>query len=89
MTRSLEERFYLSRYVSRTTEDLIKERKYDRSTVRKEEIVIQFSDIRDFTSSTESNPLNMIINTLNKILSVQAEVVGKFGGDIDKLKLMA
>ncbi|MBN2352350.1 MAG: HAMP domain-containing protein [Spirochaetales bacterium] len=85
MIKGLKERFHLSKYVSRSTENLIVSgggRAEDGVTQKR--IVVLFSDVRGFTSFTESRPPETVINVLNEILQAQTEIVEKCGGDIDK-----
>jgi len=84
MIQGLEERFHLSKYVSRTTENLIRQRGEIRTDGVRQNLTVLFSDIRQFTRFSESNPPAEVIQTLNRILQVQAETVEKFQGDIDK-----
>ncbi len=46
---------------------------------------IYYSDIRSFTSLADSLPPGDVVDFLNTIMSVQIEIIKKYGGDIDKL----
>jgi adenylate cyclase len=46
--------------------------------------VILFSDIRNFTAYAETVPPDRVVALLNRYLQAQADVVEKYGGDIDK-----
>lgn len=84
MIKGLEERFHLSKYVSKSTEELISKRgEGEREGVKKKATVL-FSDIRNFTRYAESHQPDEVIKTLNLILQAQAETVEKHNGDIDK-----
>ena len=45
---------------------------------------VMFSDIRGFTSFSESVPAEVVVEMLNRVLEAQARVVVAHGGDIDK-----
>lgn len=87
MIKGLEERFILSRYVSNTTERFIKSSSVSEKESNfgeKREVTVLFSDIRSFTSFSESHSPEVVVENLNKILGGQSEIVEKYNGDIDK-----
>lgn len=84
MIKGLNERFHLSKYVSRTTENLIVRGGTSDVQSEKKRITVLFSDIRGFTSYTEAQEPETVIRELNSILEAQAEIVEQYGGDIDK-----
>ena len=43
-----------------------------------------FSDIRSFTSYSELNTPQEVVNSLNRVLNFQTQVIQKNGGDVDK-----
>ncbi len=45
---------------------------------------ILFTDIRGFTAYSETVPPETVVDMLNRYLQVQADIVEKYGGDIDK-----
>jgi adenylate cyclase len=80
MVEGLHERFKLSKYVSSTTIDSLKtEKKGERIP-----LTILFTDIRSFTSYAENKQPESVVESLNKILNFQSEIIHKNGGDIDK-----
>lgn len=83
MIKNVEERFKLSKYVSKTTDKFIQSDGEIAEGERKE-ITVLFSDVRGFTSYSENNDPQTVIKNLNFILQSQAEIVEKYGGDIDK-----
>ena len=47
-------------------------------------MAILFSDVRQFSNFAETRDPEAVIELLNQVLSIQAEIVKKHGGDIDK-----
>lgn len=80
MVDGLYERFELSKYVSSSTLKSIKHSEKGTKT----EIAMFFSDIRGFTSFSEKVTPEFVVENLNKILTVQTEIIHRHGGDIDK-----
>ncbi len=83
MIKSIEERVKLSKYVSKSTDQLIQQNKEIKEGEKKK-ITVLFSDIRGFTSYSEKNNPQKVIKNLNLLLESQSEIVEKFGGDVDK-----
>ncbi|QEP44863.1 adenylate/guanylate cyclase domain-containing protein [Ectothiorhodospiraceae bacterium BW-2] len=46
---------------------------------------IYYSDIRSFSSLADSLPPAEVIDYLNRVMSIQIEIIKKYGGDVDKL----
>ncbi len=44
-----------------------------------------YSDVRAFTSFSESNAPEAVVDFLNRLMSLQVRIVGAHGGDVDKL----
>ncbi len=84
MTKGLRERLRLSKFVSKSTDDFVKQEGSEDEKAMRKNITILFSDIRGFTTYSEQHDADFVIEQLNKVLEVQAKVVHKFGGDIDK-----
>ncbi len=57
-------------------------KEYDK--VEKREITILFSDIRSFTSITEQNGAQQVVDFLNRHFNVMVSIIKKYGGSIDK-----
>ncbi len=86
MVLALRQKARMSRYVSVQTLAMIHgdEGGLDwRPPARKERAVL-FSDVRGFTAFSETHEPELVIETLNCLLSVQAEAVVACGGEIDK-----
>lgn len=81
MFQGVRERIKLSKYVSKSTDEIIKK---GEAETEKKLITVLFSDIRGFTSYSEKHKPEEVIENLNRILQVQADTVEKYGGDIDK-----
>jgi len=86
MVSGLKEKFRLYNYVSQGTIDAVKGSlggSGGHRTARKV-LVLFFSDVRGFTTYSESRDSEAVISSLNKILSLQSDIINKFGGDVDK-----
>lgn len=93
MFASVEERLRLSKYVSRSTEAMIRRTKSlaGQATVpaagggaQKQQVVVLFSDVRGFTRFADRADATLVIDRLNQVLDTQARIVERFEGDIDK-----
>ncbi len=80
MVEGLYERFQLSKFVSTSTINSLK----NKEEGVKESITLFFSDIRSFTSYSENKTPEEIVENLNKILGMQTSIIHKNGGDVDK-----
>lgn len=86
MIVGLRERFHLEKFVSQQTVDYVQrasEMGVKLGGERKMATVF-FSDVRGFTAFSEKVEPEKVVAMLNSILSRQAAIVKKFGGDIDK-----
>jgi len=80
MTVGLRERFELGKYVSGSTITAIRG---DQGSKRDHRVLL-FSDIRGFTSFSESRDAETVVLSLNKALDLQARIVNSHKGDVDK-----
>jgi class 3 adenylate cyclase len=65
--------------------DLINKKKSkEEEKVEKREITILFSDIRSFTTITEKNGAQEVVDFLNRHFNVMVSIIKKHGGTIDK-----
>ena len=75
----LNQRQQMLKFLSHTTVDSLEHRGGERRW-----IVAMFSDIRGFTSFCDGRDPASVVERLNQVLGIQAEIVAKHGGDIDK-----
>ena len=80
MVEGLYERFELSKFVSSSTIQSIR----DHEKGAKEEMTLFFSDIRSFTAYSERNQPQDVVDSLNRVLNFQTQVIQNNGGDVDK-----
>lgn len=85
MTAGLRERADMTRFVSASTMEMI-QRRPDEATRAGERrtMTVLFADIRGFTAYSEHRPPEDAVAMLNRYLSLQADLVKRFHGDIDK-----
>lgn len=85
MVLGLKERFLMSKFISSSTVQMIREEKGQiRLGGERKNVTVFFSDIRGFTSFAERVEPEVVIELLNKYLSRQAAIVLKHNGIIDK-----
>jgi adenylate cyclase len=86
MIAHLAERLELMKFVSHSTMSAI--RKAEDSGMRRggerRRVSVIFTDIRGYTSFSESVPPETVVEVLNRYFDVQAGLVNKYGGDVDK-----
>ena len=80
MVDGLYERYALSKFVSNSTiQSLRKEGEGEEIT-----LTLLFSDIRGFTSYSESRQAEEVVQKLNELLNMQSKIISQNNGDIDK-----
>jgi len=86
MAVGLKERFHLLRYVGSHTKEMIGQTSTTEADFvgQRVEVTVLFSDIRGFTAYSEKITPEEVIGMLNQYLSVQAELVEKYKGSVDK-----
>ncbi len=86
MVVAVKERLMMSRYVSGTTIEQIRQTRIDELDLKskREELCFFFSDIRGFTTFSERNTPDDVVRYLNQLLNLQVEIIKKHDGDIDK-----
>jgi adenylate cyclase len=80
MVQGLYERFQLSKFVSGSTLQSIR----NRERGAKAAMTLLFSDVRSFTSFAERQPPERVVEALNRLLNAQTEIIHRNGGDVDK-----
>lgn len=85
MIQGLRERADMQKFVSQSTVDMIQSTTHRKvSAGERLRLTIFFSDMRGFTAMTENRPPEETVKLLNSCLSLQADKVKKFHGDVDK-----
>lgn len=80
MVKGLHERFELRKYVSSTTLSNV----LDDQAGKNVQLTLFFSDVRGFTSFSERHSATEVVDRLNRLLSLQTELIITCGGDVDK-----
>ncbi|MGH9173894.1 MAG: adenylate/guanylate cyclase domain-containing protein [Vicinamibacterales bacterium] len=83
MTRGLRERADMQKFVSQSTMEMIQSPAHASAGERKR-LTILFSDVRGFSRFAEQRPPEHAVEWLNKCLGLQADLVRKHNGDVDK-----
>ncbi|HEV3041643.1 MAG TPA: adenylate/guanylate cyclase domain-containing protein [Candidatus Angelobacter sp.] len=85
MVQGLKERLAMSTFLSQATYEHIRRHPESPSAIsERTSMAILFSDVRQFSNFAETRDPEVVIQLLNQVLSLQAEIVNKRGGDIDK-----
>ncbi|KAF1082219.1 MAG: hypothetical protein GQF41_1859 [Candidatus Rifleibacterium amylolyticum] len=84
MTHGLDERERMTRYLSKSAVKAVESGEDAYMGGKKVPATVLFSDIRSFTTISESNPAEVVVSLLNDYFAVMNAVVEEHGGDIDK-----
>lgn len=85
MTEGLRERRDLQKFISRSAMERVRANVgHDLAAGERLVLTLFFSDMRGFTSLSEHKRPEEVVAMLNTCLGIQAELVKKFSGDIDK-----
>jgi len=84
MSHGLDERARMTRYLSKSAVEAVVSGEDGYMGGKKVPATILFSDIRGFTTISESNSPEVVVRLLNDYFAVMNEVVEEHGGDIDK-----
>jgi class 3 adenylate cyclase len=85
MTEGLRERSDMRKFMSQSTMEMIqKHEPRERRAGERSVITVLFADIRGFTSFAEHRPPEEAVQMLNRYLRLQADLVKRFNGDVDK-----
>ena len=83
MTRGLRERADMQKFVSQSTMEMIQSKSKASASERKR-LTMLFSDVRGFTRFAEQRQPEEAVEWLNRCLGLQADLVRKHNGDVDK-----
>jgi class 3 adenylate cyclase len=84
MARGLKQRFAMSKYMSRTTYQMLEQGGLANPAGERKWLALVFSDVRGFTAFSENRDPALVIDRLNEVLGLEADVVRRHGGDVDK-----
>ena len=84
MGRGLKQRFAMSKYMSRTTYQMLEQSGSANLAGERKWLALVFSDVRGFTAFSEDRDPALVIERLNDVLGLEADVVRRHGGDVDK-----
>lgn len=85
MTRGLRERADMQKFVSQSTVQMIQANTARATSAgERREMTMFFSDVRGFTALSEHRPPEEVVAMLNRCLRLQADLVRRFSGDVDK-----
>jgi len=85
MTAGLRERADMVKFVSTSTIEMIQRDSAQRERAGERKVMtVLFADIRGFTSFSEQRPPEEAVAVLNRYLSLMADLVKRFHGDVDK-----
>jgi len=84
MLQGLRERLAMFPLISDAARDDVRRSTKGGSGNVRKDLAILFSDVRQFSKFSETRDPEEVIGLLNEVLSVEAEIIKKHGGDIDK-----
>lgn len=84
MVDGLNERFKLSKFVSRSTLEHVQLSADLALGGERKCITVVFTDIRGFTRYSEKKDPEDVMRTLNIVMNLQSDIINQYGGDIDK-----
>src|ERR1700733_7979155 len=84
MAHGLKQRLAMSKYMSRTTFQMLEQNGSANLAGERKWLALVFSDVRGFTAFSENRDPALVIERLNQVLALEADVVRRHGGDVDK-----
>jgi class 3 adenylate cyclase len=84
MAQGLKQRLAMSKYMSRTTYQMLEESGSANLAGERKWLALVFTDVRGFTAFSENRDPALVIERLNEVLGLEADVVRRHGGDVDK-----
>jgi class 3 adenylate cyclase len=84
MAHGLKQRLAMSKYMSRTTYQMLEENGSANLAGERKWLALVFTDVRGFTAFSENRDPALVIERLNEVLALEADAVRQHGGDVDK-----
>lgn len=86
MVDEMKEKLHMTRFVSGSTVQMIRNQRDGEMKLggSRQESAFFFSDVRGFTAWTEKTSPEKVVEILNLYLDLQAQIIHRHGGDIDK-----
>jgi class 3 adenylate cyclase len=84
MVQGLKERLAMFPFISEATITEIRRTAKGGSSNTRTSLAILFADVRQFSNFSENRDPEEVIGVLNEVLSIEAEIIKKHDGDIDK-----
>jgi len=84
MAHGLKQRFAMAKYMSRTAYQMLEQSGSANPAGERKWLALIFSDVRGFTAFSEDRDPALVIERLNDVLGLEADVVRRHGGDVDK-----
>jgi class 3 adenylate cyclase len=84
MAHGLKQRLAMSKYMSRTTYQMLEQNGSANLAGERKWLALVFSDVRGFTAFSENRDPALVIERLNEVLALEADAVRRHGGDVDK-----
>ena len=84
MAHGLKQRLAMSKYMSRTAYEMLEQSGSANLAGERKWLALIFSDVRGFTAFSENRDPALVIERLNEVLGLEADIVRRHGGDIDK-----
>ena len=84
MAQGLKQRYAMSKYMSRTAYQMLEQSGSANPAGERKWLALIFSDVRGFTAFSEDRDPALVIERLNDVLGLEADVVRRHGGDVDK-----
>ncbi|MCG2691530.1 HAMP domain-containing protein, partial [Microgenomates group bacterium] len=81
MIDGLNERFKLTKFVSKSTLEHVRLDEEIKLGGSKKTLTVVFSDIRGFTSFSENRDPSVVLSSLNKVMKMQAEIIQEYNGN--------
>jgi class 3 adenylate cyclase len=84
MAGGLKQRFAMSKYMSRSALEMLEQHGAVNTAGERKWMAVVFSDVRGFTAFSEDRDPALVIERLNDVLGLEADIVRRHGGDVDK-----